>query len=94
MVAYWQLFILLLRVSFISTEIFLVSEVVVVIVCIFLTGVTGPGLVRVSQVADKVQILGEFFRRDFILVLLPLMLYFLIEGILAALAAYLLPQWC
>ncbi len=85
---------LLLRVSFISTEIFLVSEVFVDIVCVFPIGVTSPGLVWVLQVAEKVQILGEFFRRDFILVLLPLMLYFLIEGFLAALAANLLPQWC
>jgi len=85
---------LLLRVGFISTEIFLVSEVVVVIICIFPTGVTIPGLVWVLQVAEKVQILGKFFRRDFILALLPLILYFLIEGILAASAAYLLPQWC
>ncbi len=65
-----------------------------VIVCIFPTGVTSPGLIWVPQVAEKVQIEGEFFRRDFILVLLPLMLYFLIEGVLAASAAHLLPQWC
>jgi hypothetical protein len=81
---------LLLKVSFIFTEIFLVSEVLVVIIGASPIGVTSPGLVWVLQVAEKVQILGEFLRRNFILVLLPLVLYFLIEGILAALAAYLL----
>jgi hypothetical protein len=84
---------LFLRVSFISTEIFNVCEVLVVIIGVSLIGVTSPGLVRVLKVAEKVQILGEFFRRDLILVLLPLVLYFLIEGILSASAAYLLLQW-
>jgi hypothetical protein len=91
-VNYWQLLLLLLRVSFIPIEIFLVSEVLVDIICVLLIGVPSPGLCWVLQIAEKVQISGEFFRRDFILVLLPLTLNFLIESILAASAAYHLPQ--
>jgi hypothetical protein len=80
-------------VSLIFTEIFSISEVLVVPVEVSLIGVTSPGFVRALKVAEKVQILGEFFCRDFILTLSPLLLNFLIEGIFSASAAYLLLQW-
>jgi hypothetical protein len=81
------------RVSFIFTEIFSVSEVLVVAVEVSLIIVPHPGFVRALKAAEKVQIFGEFFCWALILTLSPLLLYFPIEGIFSASAAYLLPQW-
>jgi hypothetical protein len=89
-----QFFMFYFRVSFIFTEICSISEVLVVAVEVSLIGVTSPGFVRALKVAEKVEILGEFFCRDLVLTLSPLLLYLLIEGILSASAAYLLLQWC
>jgi hypothetical protein len=55
--------------------------------------VTSPSFVRALKVTEKVQILCEFFHRDIVLVVSPLLLYFLIEGVLFASAAYRLCQW-
>jgi hypothetical protein len=84
---------LFFRVSLIFSEIFNISEVLMVAVEVSLIGVTSPGFVRILKIAEKVQILGKFFRLDFILILSPLLLYFLIEGIFPASAAYFLLQW-
>jgi hypothetical protein len=53
---------LFFRVSLIFSEIFNVSEVLVVAVKVSLIGVTSPGFGRALKVAEKVQIVGEFFR--------------------------------
>jgi hypothetical protein len=80
-------------VSLILSEVFNVIEVLVGVIQASVIWVTSPSFVRALKVAEKVQILWEFFRRDIVLVLSPLLLYFLIEGVLFTSAAYLLRQW-
>jgi hypothetical protein len=46
------------------------------------------------KIAEEVESLDEFFLRDFMLILLSLLLYFCVEGVLSALTAHCLFQWC
>jgi len=52
-----------------------------------------PNFVRSLKVTEKVPVLCEFFRQNIVLVLSPLLLYFFIESVLFAPAAYLPCQW-
>jgi hypothetical protein len=74
------------------SEIFIVGEVLVGVIEVIVVRVASLSCVQALKVAEKIPILCEFFCRDIILILLPLLLYLLIEGILTALTAYFLSQ--
>jgi hypothetical protein len=74
-------------------EVFYVIEVLMGVMESSVMGVISLGFVWALKVAEKVQIECEFLCRDIILVLSPLLLYFLVEGVFVAPAAYPLGQW-
>jgi hypothetical protein len=88
-----KLLLFVLRIILASNEIFYVSEVLVVAVEVSLSVVRSLGPGRVLEIAEEVQIVDEFFFGDFILILLPLLLYFWIKSVLSASTAYFLFQW-
>jgi hypothetical protein len=56
----------------------------------------GPALFNFwfLEIAEEVESLDEFFLRDFMLIMLPLLLYFCVEGVLSASTAHCLLQCC
>jgi len=89
----WEHFVFVLRVILAFSGILYVSEVFVVAVKVSLIVVKRLGPGRVLEVAEEIPSVDEFFFGDFILILSPLLLYFLIKSVLSVSTAYLLFHW-